>query len=222
MLDPSVRRSSAGSSMPSPAGCQPDRGGGQGVVGDQVDDGVDVLGGQVRGAHLTVRLGAHVPDLPGRAAGLDLVADPRGGVPHPRRIHRVGGCCAAGGQGRGHHERHASQGRRGPPRPAPARRLVARSGCVVRAWRRGSPGWPAGRAGSPPPPSAGGRGRPGTRSPARRGGPRSTPAGTTSAGSGPGRHRPLRGPGACPARCPARSAKTSPRRVRRCFSRAVL
>ena len=85
---------------------QTHRGVKQGVVGDQVHDGVDVLGGQVRGADLTVRLGAHVPDLPGRTPGLDLVADPPGGVPHPRRIHRFGWCCVAGGQGGGHHERH--------------------------------------------------------------------------------------------------------------------
>ena len=78
------------------------------MVDDQVNDGVDVLGGQVRGAHLPVRFGAHVPDLPGRAAGLDLVPHPDGGVPHPRRIHR-GWCCATRGQGRGHHQRHPSR-----------------------------------------------------------------------------------------------------------------
>ena len=56
------------------------------LVGDQVDDGLDVLGWQVRGADLAVRLGAHVPDLPGRAAGLHLVADPLRGVADPRGV----------------------------------------------------------------------------------------------------------------------------------------
>ena len=65
---------------------QAHRRGGQGVVGDQVDDGLDVLGWQVRGADLAVRLGAHVPDLPRRAVGLHLVADPVRGVPDPRGV----------------------------------------------------------------------------------------------------------------------------------------
>jgi hypothetical protein len=73
-----------------------------------------------------------------------------------------------------------------------------------------------------PPPSVGGRGRPGTWWPARRGGPGWRPGGWTSAGSRPGRPRRPHGSGAFPGSVPARSAKVRPSRVRRCFSRAVL
>ena len=58
----------AGSSMPSPAGVEPHRAALRMWSVTRSTTRVDVLGGQVRGAHLAVRLGAHVPDLPGRAA----------------------------------------------------------------------------------------------------------------------------------------------------------
>ena len=72
---------------------------GCGLVGDQVDDGLDLGGGQVRGPDLAVGFGAQVPDLPGGAAGLDLVADPHRGGAHPGRIH--------GHRARGHRLRGA-------------------------------------------------------------------------------------------------------------------
>ena len=182
---------------------------------------VDVLGGQVRGADLALRLGAHVPDLPGRAAGLDLVADPRGGVPHPRRIHR----------------RRVLRGGRTGPRPPWRRRLAGpprtSSACSRQAARcsvrvRGSclasrvsrvACWASGIAST----TVGGR----PWSPwnavassprrasmlARRVDQRRFRAGSTPTTSRIGR---------LPRSVPARSAKTSPSRVRRCFSRAVL
>ena len=85
-LVPSVRRSCVRLVHAVAGRGQAHRRGGQALVGDQVDDGLDVLGGQVRGADLAVRLGAHVPDLPRRAVGLHLVADPVCGVPDPRGV----------------------------------------------------------------------------------------------------------------------------------------
>ena len=68
------------------SGCQPHRGGREGVLGDQVHGRLHVLRGQVRGPDPAQRLGPHVPDLPGRAVGLHLVPNSLRGVPDPRGI----------------------------------------------------------------------------------------------------------------------------------------
>ncbi len=172
------------------------------------------FGGQVGGPDLTLGLGADVPDLPGRSGAPP--SSPRPGRsswrPTPRRP--ATGACA----------RRVSApwticstrcGAAEDLGGLRARRRAARSGSGVRAWRRGSPGWPAGPAGSPPPRSAGGRGRPGTRRRARRGGPRCwRGAWTTSGGSARGRRRRSRGPAACAASVPGRSAKPDAERRR--------
>ena len=113
----------------------------------------------------------------------------------------------------------------GSPRTASAcapRLHVVRSGCGVRVWRRGSPGWPAGRAGLPRPRVGGRPWSPWNvvaSSPrrasiaARRVDQRWFRTGSTPTTSRIGRF---------PGSVPGRGAKVSPRRVRRCFSRAVL
>ena len=113
---------------------------------------------------------------------------------------------------------------RPPSRPTPrraaehllglarARWRAARPGCGVRAWRRGSPGWPAGPAAAPPPRSAAGRGRAGTAaaSSAAAGvdaGPPGGPALVQVAGSTPTISRTGRLPRSVPGRSAKRSAE---------------
>ena len=80
---PSARRSSSGSSMPSSGAGEGDRPAVEDLVDQQVDERVGLLGGHVGGADLALRLGADVPDLPGRAAFLHRRQDPIGGLARP-------------------------------------------------------------------------------------------------------------------------------------------
>ena len=80
---------------------------------------------------------------------------------------------AGAGQRRRRRAGRRGRGSRAGARLRPARWPAAGLRSGVRAWRPGSPGWPAGPASAPRPGSAGGRVRPGTRPRARPGGRRS-------------------------------------------------
>ncbi len=118
-LDPSLRRSSAGSATPSRARVSRTERGGEGLVDDQVHDRVSTCSaGRFGGADLALRLGAHVPDLPGRPARPAPSSRTRcGGVPDPRRVHRAEAVLRGRRTGRRPPSPDTLRGRRGPPRP---------------------------------------------------------------------------------------------------------
>ena len=103
-----------------------------------------LLGRQVDGADLALGFGADVPHLPGRPACLQHRHDPVSGLADPAGIGHARRSLRAGASAVGDHRRDgvaAAEDRSSFGQPGGALLGVA-SG--VRAWRRGSPRWPAG------------------------------------------------------------------------------
>ena len=162
-MDPSTRRSASGSSMPSSGRGQAHRPAVEHLVDEQVDQRARPArrAGRRRGPGVAPRRGRArsarssgvppSPPGPGRrsarpsAASTDAWRSRRPGRVPSRTI------AATAPRSAEHLLRLRS-----------ARWRVARPGCGVRAWRRGSPRWPAGPAASLRPGSVAGRGRPGT------------------------------------------------------------
>ena len=132
----------------------------------------DLLGGQVGGADLALRLGA---DMPASARSSGAPPPPPAPVRRSSATHSASSAALAVVVGARARRDHGSDrvgaaedlGGFGVPGGA-----LLGQGCGVRAWRPGSPRWPAAPAAAPPPASVAGRGRAGTRRRARRAGPR--------------------------------------------------